>query len=77
MTAWVRAHSGALTAGLSALLGTLALVVVGNESFADITAAEWLIVLIATDRAVRAGAAAQAKQPPPVESAGKHAAPSE
>lgn len=34
----------AVAAGLAALVGSLALVISGNETFADVSTLEWLIV---------------------------------
>lgn len=39
-------HAGkAIAAGVAALIGALLLVISGNETFADVTVVEWLLVL--------------------------------
>jgi hypothetical protein len=45
---YVKSVAKAIAGGLVALAGSLLLVVTGNETFADVTMNEWLLVIVNT-----------------------------
>ena len=46
MGAWIRTNAKAVAAALAAVAGSLLLVITGNETFADVTVNEWLVVVL-------------------------------